>query len=268
MKGLQNAYLAYLRQMGHQVSDRRIAFGDNRSVILLFDDTNSELIDVRATIDMATMRTALEQILDCAPYVEHSHRSFLLPAEPAKNVIDLLHDHGVSVIWASGDDFAVRRCPDSLAAFAANDVLWQNYSEAVVDVALPTGAVRITPTDDAAYGTMPPAGPLHIIAACQPGELPGTERERESHRRLTDYLHGRGLDTFGAIGGSPDGTYQELSVAVSGLSDEQAREIGRRFGQVAVFSWNSSQWKLLACASDRSAVHRWTLERSPLPPKR
>ncbi|WP_072690271.1 DUF3293 domain-containing protein [Rhodococcus marinonascens] len=262
---LQNTYLTYLRRIGHQVSGRRITFGDTTLVVDLFDDTNRELIEVKATIDRATMRTALGQILDYARYLEHSHRSILLPEEPAEEMIELLHDHGVSVIWVSGVDFAVRRCPASLAASAANDVLWQDYSEAVVDIHLPTGAVRIIPTDDAAGHTRPPAGPLHIIAACQPGELPGTERERESYRRLTEYLCGRGLEPFATVGGAQDGTYQELSVAVSGLTDDHARKIGCRFGQVAVFSWNSTQWTLLACASYRSAVHRWILAPSPPP---
>ncbi|AOW94045.1 hypothetical protein BFN03_18965 [Rhodococcus sp. WMMA185] len=156
---------------------------------------------------------------------------------------------------------------DSLAAFADDDELWQDYSDAVVDIALPTGAVRVVPTDGGACGIMPVAGPLHIIASCRPGEPPGTEREREDHVRLTEDLHGRGLETFEAIGGSRDGTYRELSVAVSGLADDEAREIGLEFEQVAIFAWTDAEWKLLACASDRSTVQGWVLEPSPIPPE-
>ncbi|MEU9480173.1 DUF3293 domain-containing protein [Streptomyces sp. NPDC048191] len=43
-----------------------------------------------------------------------------------------------------------------------------------------------------------------------------------------------------AAGGDACGTHREESVAVIGLSDAAARELGRLFGQDAIFAWTQT----------------------------
>ncbi|WP_171054912.1 DUF3293 domain-containing protein [Mycobacterium sp. DBP42] len=59
------------------------------------------------------------------------------------------------------------------------------------------------------------------------------------------------------VGASPYGQHAEESWAVFGLSDDQARQLGLRFGQVAVFGWSGPRWSLLACATDRQTHRGW-----------
>jgi hypothetical protein len=70
-------------------------------------------------------------------------------------------------------------------------------------------------------------------------------------------LENEGLDFFRAVGSSFDGSYREESVAVFGLDDAQARQIGRRYGQVAVCAWRGPTWSLLSCTGDLQSDRPW-----------
>lgn len=63
-----------------------------------------------------------------------------------------------------------------------------------------------------------------------------------------------------AVGSSLDGSHSEDSRAVFGLTDGQARELGMRFGQVAVFALRGWQWSLLACVGNRESTCGWRWE--------
>jgi hypothetical protein len=49
---------------------------------------------------------------------------------------------------------------------------------------------------------------------------------------------------------------------VFGVDDTAARQLGQRFGQVAVFAWHGPRWSVLACVGDRrtDSGWRWTLD--------
>lgn len=49
---------------------------------------------------------------------------------------------------------------------------------------------------------------------------------------------------------------------MSGLSNEEARQFGLRFGQVAVFAWQGPRWSLLASATDRETHLQLAIDRS------
>jgi hypothetical protein len=68
------------------------------------------------------------------------------------------------------------------------------------------------------------------------------------------------LTSIHAIGVSFDGNHREDSRAVFGLDDAYARELGLRFGQVAIFAWRGPRWSLLACATDRQVHRAWRWE--------
>ena len=48
----------------------------------LFDYSSSELIEAKASSSRESVRTGLGQLLDYARFVEHDHRSLLLPTAP------------------------------------------------------------------------------------------------------------------------------------------------------------------------------------------
>ena len=49
----------------------------------------------------------------------------------------------------------------------------------------------------------------------------------------------------------------ERSLAVFGVTVEEALALGRRFGQVAIFDWEGPGWSLLACVGDRRTDRGW-----------
>lgn len=105
--------------------------------------------------------------------------------------------------------------------------------------------------------SVPPTGPLHVITAVQPDSEPDSEDNIARMEVLDDELSAAGLRVTHAVGVSFDGEYREESRAVFGLDDVRAREIGCRFGQVAIFSWRGPRWSLLASAGDREAHRGW-----------
>lgn len=236
----------------------------------LVDENTGEWIivldsaDASAAIAMLDRYDAGDRELE---HPGHTHRSVLLPNETDPATIESALHRGISVLaWCDGDP-VVRRSPAALAALAADDRLWNAYAAAVVDIDLPTGRIRVSPcTAPDPVDSVPPAGPMHVLAVCQPGEHPGSDREHRLRHHLMARLREQGAVVYPATGGARDGSYRELSVAASGLSDDQARAWGRDFGQVAVFAWRDASWVLLASVTDR--ILRRTCRIEPSPPRR
>ncbi|WSB88899.1 DUF3293 domain-containing protein [Streptomyces cellulosae] len=98
-----------------------------------------------------------------------------------------------------------------------------------------------------------------MITAWNPrGRTASEDANALAHRVLLDEVRHRGLTSWPAVGGDPSGTHLEESVAVAGLSDAAARDLGRRFGQDAVFAWTPSAWRVLACDTGAVSVSGWT----------
>lgn len=158
----------------------------------------------------------------------------------------------------SYDDFSWTT-PGDLACRAARNEPWDFYRQTEVHIA---GHGTVTPSD-APESDDPPLGALHVIAAVQPDGEPNSDDSAARLAVLDRELAVRGIRAIPAIGAGLDSDYQEESRAVLGLNDVEARELGLRYGQVAIFAWNGPRWSLLACATDRQD-HRgwcWTPER-------
>lgn len=106
---------------------------------------------------------------------------------------------------------------------------------------------------------LPPFGPLHVVTAIQPDPEPDNV-SRARMLVLDRHLHAAGIRSMPAVGSSITGDHSEDSRAVFGLTDQQARDLGAAFGQVAVFAWNGPRWCLLACAGDRQSHRGWQWE--------
>lgn len=73
------------------------------------------------------------------------------------------------------------------------------------------------------------------------------------------------VDAWPALGGDPTWVHTEESVAVVGLSDEEAVALARRFDQDAIFAWTPGQWWLLSCRSDHREAYGYELLVTPGP---
>jgi hypothetical protein len=139
---------------------------------------------------------------------------------------------------------------------AQDDALWAAYCCTEVVIDSPTGPIQLQPSADTA-GTEPPLGPLHVLTACDPGSRGDRAADPERIDRLNWAIAGHLVYT--ARGVDPTGAHSEASVAVVGLTDAEARELGLRFGQVAVFGWSGPRWSVIACAGGRRTDFGWRL---------
>ena len=142
--------------------------------------------------------------------------------------------------------------PAELEKLANRDFPWRYYL--ATEVHFEVGAVR--PAEDG-DGQDPPFGPLHVVTAIQPISDPDPVENATRMDVLDRELTNLGIRAIPVVGSSFDGTHREDSRAIFGLTDDEARELGARFGQVAVFAWRGPRWSVLACAPERSAHSRW-----------
>jgi hypothetical protein len=122
----------------------------------------------------------------------------------------------------------------------------------------PTGWQQLVPAEERS-GNGLDGGPCHIISAVHSHQVIGDGEgifrngsipEVFNDRRQIDLrneLTRRGTWVGEAVGVAPDLSYGELSVAVGGLTREEAVEIGRRFRQVAIFEVDYQTVKVIGC---------------------
>ena len=92
---------------------------------------------------------------------------------------------------------------------------------------------------------------FHVITAWNPGdERPSSEVNDTQNNQLLADISVMGLEALEALGSDPNSTHAEKSWAVIGLTDTTAIELGRKYGQVAVFRISESQQSVLGCLSE------------------
>lgn len=140
---------------------------------------------------------------------------------------------------------------------------WAHYQRAVVDIRFGNHTLRIVPSPLGAGGGFFPERShrtIHVITAFNPGgRTVPVEKNERYHNVLLDDLNRRSVTWWPAAGGDPDGVHIEKSAAVVGLSEAEARELGRSLGQDAVFAWTPSTWRLLSCVDSRVDECGWRI---------
>ena len=108
------------------------------------------------------------------------------------------------------------------------------------------------------HGTWRPAhevaarlGTLHVLTAWNPGdERPAREANDHANEALRADLAQRGLAPMRALGKDPNSDHAEESWAVAGLTDHDARELGAKYRQVAVFRITATRQTVLGCFAE------------------
>ena len=88
----------------------------------------------------------------------------------------------------------------------------------------------------------------HIITASNPYSVKQTDESNdESNKRLMQDLVEMVDLIIEAVGRNKEGTWAEKGFAISGLEDEAAIEIGRKFGQNAIFKVVDGKSQVVWC---------------------
>ncbi|MBS9535478.1 DUF3293 domain-containing protein [Mycobacterium sp. M1] len=145
-----------------------------------------------------------------------------------------------------------------LAGLAAEPFPWEHYLNTKVEF---DGYGTLHPLEVDEIGDQEPRlESLHVITAVQPDGDPNSPDSQARLAVLDHHLREHRLESLRAVGVALDDTHREESRAVFGLDDDDARDLGRKFGQVAIFAWAGPHWTLLACASNRQTRRGWRWE--------
>jgi hypothetical protein len=94
----------------------------------------------------------------------------------------------------------------------------------------------------------PSSLPCFVISACCPYSLPfNSVRDSALHREMKGWLELLGASHEEIIGQSPDGAWQEPCWAIYGITEGQAKRLGRLYQQWAVFCFDEQGRTVLAC---------------------
>ena len=146
----------------------------------------------------------------------------------------------------------------------ARDEMWVAYGRAVVDLFPPSRRpLRLRADAEGLVGEWPEglSEPVVVLTAWNPSSQPlAIVANRVRQRSLLEDLAALGHPCWPAVGWDPGSAHREESVAVSGITEGQARALGRRYGQEALFLWTRRAWEIVACADGRRARFGWSLE--------
>jgi hypothetical protein len=105
-------------------------------------------------------------------------------------------------------------------------------------------------------------GTLHVVTAWNPGdERPAREVNDHANEALRAELARRGLAPMRALGSDPNSPHAEESWAVAGRTDHDARELGAKYRQVAVFRITATRQTVLGCFAEWEVEREWRAER-------
>jgi hypothetical protein len=107
----------------------------------------------------------------------------------------------------------------------------------------------------------PDGATVYVVTAHNPGRLLPADENRARHAELVAHVEAlAGLTVWPTVGGDQTWSHTEEGVALIGLDDDGARELGARFGQEAIFAWDVRSLRLLECRSERTTPLGWSVE--------
>ncbi len=98
---------------------------------------------------------------------------------------------------------------------------------------------------------------IHVITAWNPGDArPSFEINEARNQQLRADISAIGLEALEALGSDPNSPHAEKSWAVVGMTDDTAIELGKKYGQVAIFRITATLQSVLGCLAE------WEVSRS------
>ena len=92
---------------------------------------------------------------------------------------------------------------------------------------------------------------MHVITAWNPGDdRPGPEVNELRNKQLYADISALGFDAMAALGSDPTSDHAEKSWAVIELDDDQAKELGKKYNQLAIFKISQARQTVLGCLDD------------------
>lgn len=145
--------------------------------------------------------------------------------------------------------------------------IWDAYCAAVVEIKPADGdAFVVGPLTALGCVEQPsliPGDTVWIITAENPGGRDHEPRDNAIYtQQLRAELRLRGLSALTARGGDLSWRHTEDSFAVIGLDENEALDLGRRFGQDAIFAWDPDYWHVVSCLEERRIASPWGCIRS------
>lgn len=103
-----------------------------------------------------------------------------------------------------------------------------------------------------------PAQAVHIVTAYNPHGRQATESDnRRAQRALVAHVDARNAAYHPAAGADPAWLHVEPSVAIVGLTRQEAVDLGQRFKQDAIFEWTADALTVVSCTDDASVALGW-----------
>lgn len=145
---------------------------------------------------------------------------------------------------------------------------WDDYIRAVFRVDLEQGTRWIRPArtgqpHDVIFPDSAGRTVYVITAFNQAGKVAPQEANALAHQRLEARLHEMGATCLAAAGGNLQWTHVEPGFAVIGMPEEDARALGREFGQDALFGWSPTTLTVLSCNTTRVHLTGWDVLPDP-----
>ncbi len=140
---------------------------------------------------------------------------------------------------------------------------WSAYAWTVVEICRPgEGDIVVRPAPPGEAGAWPWASriPVTILTAWDPGgERPGDEENRVRQAALEADLRAVTSALWAAVGIDPVSGHREEGVALGGVVEAEARSLGARYGQDAIFVWTPDAWVVTACRGNRRLALGWSV---------
>lgn len=150
---------------------------------------------------------------------------------------------------------------------------WESYRSAIVTLPATSSWTRheLAPRPEGEIeGEFPFAGTVHIVTAYNPGTELDAFTNAGADAALLDYVLRLGLVFFRVVGSDAEhGGRVEPGFGIVGLDRGDALDIGRTFGQDAIYEWRADALEILACAEDddpaqgERSTHGWSWTRVP-----
>jgi hypothetical protein len=103
--GLVLRYRLYLQALGHTVTRLRVVPPGEAAPLYsdLWDETDGELVEAKASVTRDQLRHAVGQLLDYGRFVEARSRSVLVPSRPRDDLLAYLRSVDIDVIYPVGE---------------------------------------------------------------------------------------------------------------------------------------------------------------------